>query len=257
MGTTEQLSKSVVMEMVLPGMSADLPYHNEDYWSCPSCSYTQYYESWTTVGYYDISSLCFFLNRLDHDALKIGEELDEDKPLYRTLRDQVAEHSQYVCDNCSWTGQEDDLEKNVRYDCSACGENWEHAHDALNCCYGDCERDDCTHRDGIQCEYETGAAVYHPHRTDRMGQTTFFKCWCPQDQPCGMFVCVICHESVNSEPAIVAHRCSGLKSGTPVIVNPANMNVVSPDAVQCYCAADFCCEMHNMHRNGHMLCWVA
>lgn len=255
MGTTTALSPLVVKDIFLPEQSADLPYVNEDYRACPNCGHFNHEDHWTTVGYYEIESLIHHLGYLDHDAIRLGQELDRHGALYKLLRDKVAEVSQWQCDNCEWRGTEGELTTLTRYDCSNDGENYETSHEALLCCSGDCYDDTCTHRDGItKMEGEDG---FHPLREDRMGRSFFFKCSCNRTENyCGAYVCVICHQSVFNEVEVAAHICPGLQSPTQVHVNP-EAPVVRDLAPQCFCEAGFCCQVHDRHRSGHMLCWRA
>jgi hypothetical protein len=241
---------TAVMDITLPEMYQDLPYENNDYWSCPDCKNTEYYENWNTSGYYDIDNLIYHLQKMEPDAIRLGEELSEDGALYTVLRQNVQEHSKYKCDYCGKLWDEEQLIKLLKWDCANCGEVWDECHDALCCCYGVCQHDQCTHRDGIKVEADEKGA-YHPLRGHRMGVSYFFKCYCRRDEEhCGKFVCVICHEFVDTEANIPVHRCEGLRSPTPVIGDG-----VYRGTVECFCEAGFCCELHDIHREGHMLCW--
>jgi len=247
-GTATQTT--AVMEITLPEMYQELPYDNEDYLQCPRCKHVDHKENWNTDGYYDIPDLIRHLHLLNPDAIRVGEETSTSGTLYRMLRLEVAEHSKFKCSECSRLWTEEQLNIVTKWDCSNCGETWDAAHDALTCCYGECHFDQCSHRDGIRVEADSGGA-YHPLRGYRMGSSTFFKCFCRRDEEwCGNFVCVVCHNYVQTEAQVAAHRCEGLRSGTPVFSDG-----VYRGTAECFCEAGFCCELHQRHKRGHILCW--
>lgn len=211
-----------------------LPVLDEASWACPSCGRAHEQGEWYTTQVI----------------------LEEGKPRILVER----------CPYCDVCRPAENLESSGQWRCGDCGDNHDHPHEALLCCPGDpCmqEGGHCTCRDGIPRELRTDGKQYGDKNAYAF--TTFFRCACAEGDECGLYVCIVCHQGLTEQMA-KSHQCKGdpvevykafqqakleVKEDLEEIISEANQ------VENCTCNTGFCCELHSVHADPHVLCRYA
>ena len=229
-----------------------LPSVSTNYWGCPSCEAVEYYENWETVNVYDYDSMVENINNaLESNPLVVGDE----ERLVKLLRDAVQENGRERCPNCSEVFDEDDVLRVTRYECVECGETWDTGHDALTCCASTCYDLTCFCRQGLEYEIRPDKTFY-PKEFFQRGKSTWFRCRCDRfgDNECGWHICIVCHRSLSPlEPssAMEEHKCPGSPCPWEPVIT---VDGKPPSVPDCVCETDFCCQVHENHKRGHVMC---